>query len=114
MTTDTAGALPPAPQSRRRPIGLLLVAVPVLLVIWLVIWPIISAVITTIWVTTPEGGAFSFDTYQFFFTDGYSLSNLSITLWTTGVCAICGFPPPGLQPMCRAWRSFRCSCPRSF
>ncbi|MEO5806323.1 ABC transporter permease subunit [Devosia sp.] len=88
MTTDTAGAQPPAPQSRRRPIGLLLVAVPVLLVIWLVIWPIISAVVTTLWVTTPAGGAISFDTYQFFFTDGYSLSNLSITLWTTGVCAV--------------------------
>ena len=41
MTTDTAGALPPAPAQSKRPIGLLLVAVPVLLVIWLIIWPII-------------------------------------------------------------------------
>lgn len=89
MTTDTAGPLPPATQERRRPIGLLLVAVPVLLVIWLIIWPIISAIIQTLWVKTSEGGSmFSIETYSFFFSDGYSLNNLSITLWTTGVCAI--------------------------
>lgn len=73
---------------RGRPYGLLLVAAPVLLVLWLIIWPIISAIITTVWVPTPEGNAFSIETYRFFFSDGYSLSNLSITLWTTGVCAI--------------------------
>ncbi|WP_172125018.1 MULTISPECIES: ABC transporter permease subunit [unclassified Devosia] len=78
----------PASPERRRPVGLLLVAVPVLLVLWLVIWPIISAVITTIWLRTPEGTQFSLETYRFFFSDGYSLSNLSVTLWTTGVCAI--------------------------
>jgi ABC-type spermidine/putrescine transport system permease subunit I len=89
VTTDTAGPLPPATQERRRPIGLLLVAVPVLLVIWLIIWPIISAIIQTLWVKTSEGGSmFSIETYSFFFSDGYSLNNLSITLWTTGVCAI--------------------------
>jgi putative spermidine/putrescine transport system permease protein len=78
-----------AAPERRRPIGLLLVAVPVLLVIWLIIWPIISAVIQTLWVKTPEGGnTFSVETYRFFFSDGYSLSNLSMTLWTTGICAI--------------------------
>lgn len=88
MTIDTASASPPAPATRKRPIGLLLVAIPVLMVIWLVIWPIISAVITTLWVKTPEGEVFSAETYRFFFSDGYSLSNLSLTLWTTGVCAI--------------------------
>src|SRR5690606_28606454 len=74
---------------RGRPFGLLLVAAPVILVVWLVIWPIVSAVIQTLWLPTPEGGrTFSTGTYQFFFSDSYSLSNLSITLWTTGVCAV--------------------------
>ena len=88
MTTSDAGQPVLAAPVRRRPTGLLLVAVPVLLVIWLIIWPIISAVIQTVWTTTPEGGSFSVETYRFFFSDGYSLSNLAITLWTTGVCAI--------------------------
>ena len=88
MTTVDAGQTAPAAAQRRRPVGLLLVAIPVLLVIWMVIWPIISAVITTVWVKTPEGNAFSVETYRFFFSDGYSLANLSMTLWTTGVCAI--------------------------
>ena len=89
MTTSDAGQPVLAAPVRRRPTGLLLVAVPVLLVIWLIIWPIISAVIQTVWTTTPEGdSSFSVETYRFFFSDGYSLSNLSITLWTTGVCAI--------------------------
>ncbi|MHA6691940.1 ABC transporter permease [Devosia sp. A449] len=56
--------------------------------VWLVIWPIVSAVITTLWIKTPEGTEFSVATYKFFFSDGYSLSNLAMTLWTTGVCAI--------------------------
>ena len=88
MTTEIAGSSSPASQTRRRPIGLLLVAIPVLLVAWLIIWPIISAVVTTLWVATPEGAQFSTDTYRFFFSDGYSLSNLSVTLWTTSVCAV--------------------------
>jgi ABC-type spermidine/putrescine transport system permease subunit I len=88
VTTEIAGSSSPASQTRRRPIGLLLVAIPVLLVAWLIIWPIISAVVTTLWVATPEGAQFSTDTYRFFFSDGYSLSNLSMTLWTTGVCAV--------------------------
>lgn len=90
MTTDTAGApLAPAPAQRKRPLGLLLVAVPVFLVIWLVIWPILSAVVQTIWLPDPAGGKhLSVETYKFFFSDPYSLANLSITLWTTGVCAV--------------------------
>jgi ABC-type spermidine/putrescine transport system permease subunit I len=88
VTTESASALPPANTQSKRPIGLLLVAVPVLMVIWLIIWPIISAVLATVWVPTPEGNVFSVETYRFFFSDGYSLSNLSLTLWTTGVCAI--------------------------
>ena len=88
MTTETAAALRPAPVQSKRPIGLLLVAIPVLLVLWLIIWPIIAAVIQTLWIKTPDGHELSAKTYQFFFSDGYSLANLSITLWTTGVCAI--------------------------
>ena len=89
MTTIDASQPVLAAPERRRPIGLLLVAVPVLLVIWLIIWPIISAVIQTVWIKTPDGGgAVSLETYRFFFSDSYSLSNLSITLWTTGVCAV--------------------------
>jgi len=89
VTAIDAGGPVLAQAPRRRPIGLLLVAVPVLLVIWLIIWPIISAIIQTMWMKTPDGGGtFSLETYRFFFSDGYSLSNLSITLWTTGVCAL--------------------------
>lgn len=72
----------------RGPVGLLLVATPVFLVGWMVIWPIVSAVATTLWLPQADGGrAFSIETYRFFFTDGYSLNNLWITLWTTGVVA---------------------------
>lgn len=69
-------------------IGLLLVAIPVFLVCWMVIWPIISAVIRTVWLPNEGGGhSLAFDTYKFFFSDGYSLGNLQLTLWTTAVCS---------------------------
>ncbi|RYH05501.1 MAG: ABC transporter permease subunit, partial [Alphaproteobacteria bacterium] len=61
---------------------------PVFLVCWMVIWPILSAVWRTVWIADEGGGSsFSLETYQFFFTDQYSLNNLYVTLWTTGVCA---------------------------
>jgi ABC-type spermidine/putrescine transport system permease subunit I len=70
-------------------VGLLLVALPVVLIGWMVIYPIISAVVTTLWQPDANGApAFTLKTYQFFFSDSYSLSNLSLTLWTTGLCAI--------------------------
>lgn len=75
-------------QKRRRPIGLLLVAIPVLLVGWMVIYPIIAAMVTTLW--RPDENkryGLSFDTYSFFFSDGYSLANLRVTLWTTALAA---------------------------
>lgn len=73
----------------RGPIGLLLVAVPVFLVLWMVIWPIISAIVRTLWLPDENGvNRFSTETYQFFFSDQYSLNNLSVTLWTTGVTVI--------------------------
>ena len=68
--------------------GLLLVAAPVFLVGWMIIWPIISAIATTLWLKQEDGSrAFSIETYQFFFSDGYSLNNLALTLWTTGISA---------------------------
>ncbi len=71
------------------PIGLLLVAPPVFLVGWMIIWPIVAAITRTLWLPAPEGGRhFSLETYAFFFSDGYSLANLGVTLWTTGICAL--------------------------
>jgi len=73
--------------------GLLLVAAPVLLVGWMIIWPILSAIARTVWLPAPDGGKhLSFETYAFFFTDQYSLNNLGVTLWTTGVCAVLLLP----------------------
>lgn len=84
MTLSAASAK----KSGRGLIGLLLVALPVSLVGWLVIWPIISAVLRTVWRSSPEGeGSFDLSSYIFFFSDAYSLNNLSLTLWTTAVCA---------------------------
>ncbi len=68
--------------------GLLLVAVPVGLMAWLVIWPIISGITRTVWRPDETGvPGFDLSTYAFFFSDGYSLANLGITLWTTATCA---------------------------
>jgi putative spermidine/putrescine transport system permease protein len=73
----------------RRPTGLLLVAVPVLLMAWLIIWPIFSAIGRTIWRPDANGEVdFTLSSYVFFFSDQYSINNLMITLWTTGVCAL--------------------------
>lgn len=69
--------------------GLLLVAVPVFLVGWLVIWPIVSAIVRTVWRTGPDGRpGLDLSSYVFFFSDRYSLDNLLVTLWTTGMCAL--------------------------
>ena len=73
----------------RRPLGLLLVALPVLLMVWLVIWPAINAIASTIWRPDAAGTMrFDLSSYAFFFSDRYSLDNLSVTLWTTLTCAI--------------------------
>lgn len=89
-TKDSAG--PPqgaAPQTGflagggdRQPVGLLLVALPVALVATLIVWPIVVAITNTL---TPEGQGFSLAAYRFFFSDGYSLNNLWLTIWTTAV-----------------------------
>jgi putative spermidine/putrescine transport system permease protein len=76
------------PAAGRWPLGLLLVAAPVSLVGWMIIWPIVSAVGRTLFLPDGEGGRrFTAETYVAFFSDRYSLNNLGITLWTTGVCA---------------------------
>ncbi|WP_338722781.1 ABC transporter permease subunit [Devosia sp. XK-2] len=73
----------------RRPTGLLLVAIPVLLMAWLIIWPIINAIGRTMWRPDAEGSyGFDLSSYIFFFSDQYSIDNLAITLWTTLMCAI--------------------------
>lgn len=73
----------------RWPIGLLLVAAPVALVAWMVIWPIVSAILRTLWLPTADGGkALSLSTYRFFFSDQYSINNLLVTLWTTGITTL--------------------------
>lgn len=70
-------------------LGLLLVAPPVALVGGLILWPIASAVGRTLLLPDGEGGRrLSLDTYAAFFSDRYSLNNLGVTLWTTGVCAV--------------------------
>jgi len=69
--------------------GLLLVALPILLLGWLIVYPIISAVMGTIFVRQADGSSqFSLASYRFFFTDSYSLANLWVTLWTTFVCGV--------------------------
>lgn len=68
-------------------LGLLLVAAPVALVGWLIIWPIFIAIIDTLYIETPDGNRWSGASYVFFFTDGYSIGNLAITIWTTAVSA---------------------------
>ena len=89
MSLAPASDIVGASQKRGRPIGLLLVALPVLLVGWMVIYPIIAAVVTTLWQPDADKKyGFTLKTYQFFFSDGYSLANLYVTLWTTVLCAI--------------------------
>lgn len=86
--TDHAGPRDSRRAGGRWPVGLLLVAPPVALVGWMIIWPILSAIIRTLFLPDGEGGRhFTLETYATFFSDRYSLNNLGVTLWTTGVCA---------------------------
>jgi putative spermidine/putrescine transport system permease protein len=91
MTDATEGAARPLIENSgsRRPTGLLLVAVPVLLMAWLIIWPIFNAFGRTIWRPDANGDyGFNLSSYVFFFSDQYSINNLTITLWTTAMCAL--------------------------
>jgi len=68
--------------------GLLLVIIPVALVAWMVVWPILIAFYQTVHVDTPQGPQWSLGSYRFFFSDGYSLGNLWLTLWTTALTGV--------------------------
>lgn len=74
--------------SGRRLTGLLLVAAPVSLVLALIIWPVALSVFDTITVETPDGLAFSLGAYRFFFSDGFSLRNLWMTVQVAGICTV--------------------------
>ena len=74
-----------ARKDRRGLWGLLLVAVPVALVMGLILWPVALSIIDTLSIVTPEGRRFSLENYRFFLTDGFSLRNLWLTIWVTGV-----------------------------
>ncbi len=59
----------------------------------MIIWPILSAIGRTLWLPGADGvSRFSLETYVFFFSDQYSINNLMVTLWTTGVCALLLLP----------------------
>lgn len=91
MTDAAQGAARPLIDSTdsKRPTGLLLVAIPVLLMVWLIIWPIANAISRTIWRPDAAGNfGFNLSSYVFFFSDQYSINNLTVTLWTTMMCAI--------------------------
>lgn len=89
MSNAPASDIAGAEKERRRPVGLLLVAIPVLLIGWMVIYPIIRAIVTTVWLPDENGDySLTLKTYSFFFTDDYSLANLGTTLWTTVLCAV--------------------------
>ena len=69
-------------------LGLLLVAVPVLMVAWLVLWPIVVGLYDTLHADASAGGGWSIASYVFFFSDGFSLGNLFLTIWTTAVTTV--------------------------
>jgi putative spermidine/putrescine transport system permease protein len=72
----------------RRPIGLLLVAAPVFLVVSLILWPVALSVFDTLNVETPSGVTLSLDAYRFFFSDSFSLRNLWMTIQVAAICTV--------------------------
>ena len=71
-----------------RLVGLLLIAAPVFLVLSLIIWPVMLSVFDTLTVETPSGVALSLDAYRFFFSDGFSLRNLWMTIQVAAICTV--------------------------
>jgi putative spermidine/putrescine transport system permease protein len=90
--TDTLQGSNPTPSKavpKGRPYGLLFIALPVVLIVAFLFFPALRSIFGTIWVKQPDGSySFSLKTYQFFFSDAYSLRNLMQTLWTTVVTMI--------------------------
>ncbi|MDN2564615.1 ABC transporter permease subunit [Aquibium sp. A9E412] len=72
----------------RRPVGLLLVAAPVALVLGLIIWPVALSVFDTLTVRGPQGLQCSLEAYRFFFTDDFSLRNLWLTIRVAAICTV--------------------------
>jgi len=78
-----------APLVRKRPIGLLFIAAPILLIVVFLFYPAIRSIFTTLYVKQADGSyAWSIAGYLYFFSDGYSLANLARTFWTTIVTMV--------------------------
>ena len=71
-----------------RLVGLLLIAAPVFLVLSLIIWPVVLSVFDTLTVETPSGVALSLDAHRSFFSDGFSLRNLWMTIQVAAICTV--------------------------
>lgn len=69
------------PEARRFPVGLLLVAAPVLLVLVFVLLPALAAILSTL--RDEGGGAWSLGNYRAFLSDPLSTGNLLFTLGST-------------------------------
>ncbi|MGV1868614.1 MULTISPECIES: ABC transporter permease [unclassified Rhizobium] len=66
--------------------GLLLIALPVLLIAVFLFYPAVLTILSTVLRKSPDGGTrLTFSSYVFFFSDPYSLANLMRTFWTTFV-----------------------------
>ncbi len=85
--TDSAGARASGGFGRGLT-GLLLVAAPVALVVALILWPVGVSVFDTLTVQRPDGLHFSLDAYRFFFSDGFSLRNLWLTIQVAATCTV--------------------------
>lgn len=71
-----------------RLLGLLLVAAPVSLVLSLIIWPVALSIYDTLTIETPDGVDLSLASYRFFFSDGFSLRNLWMTIEVAAICTL--------------------------
>ncbi|WP_237152924.1 ABC transporter permease [Oryzibacter oryziterrae] len=82
-----ASDLAPPPKTSKNPLGLLMIAAPVVLMGLFLLYPALRVVLRTFGAADGSPG-FSLENYARFFNDSYSLNNLGITLWTTVVTLI--------------------------